>query len=190
MKNLIASAALTMAASTLAPAADAATLVVDLVRATSFGFEGSARNTILTFDIGAYARVTKLDYDFTLTALDPSWLVDHSVQFGTSSGAFVSFSPGYEMAYEGTELFVGTYDWLDLGQDFFVDDDGLLKLEFTDSYHVIDIAAGYWNGTFTMTYDAPAAVPEPATWTFMILGFGAVGGALRRQRRIRTAMPA
>lgn len=28
-----------------------------------------------------------------------------------------------------------------------------------------------------------AAVPEPATWAFMILGFGAIGGAMRRQRK-------
>lgn len=27
------------------------------------------------------------------------------------------------------------------------------------------------------------AVPEPATWAFMIFGFGAIGGAMRRQRK-------
>jgi hypothetical protein len=29
---------------------------------------------------------------------------------------------------------------------------------------------------------ASGAVPEPATWAFMILGFGAIGGALRRRK--------
>ncbi|MEO0442022.1 MAG: PEPxxWA-CTERM sorting domain-containing protein [Pseudomonadota bacterium] len=29
----------------------------------------------------------------------------------------------------------------------------------------------------------PGAVPEPATWAFMIFGFGAIGGAMRRQRK-------
>ncbi|MBU1374556.1 MAG: PEPxxWA-CTERM sorting domain-containing protein [Alphaproteobacteria bacterium] len=28
-----------------------------------------------------------------------------------------------------------------------------------------------------------AAVPEPMTWTLMIMGFGGAGAALRRQRR-------
>ena len=28
-----------------------------------------------------------------------------------------------------------------------------------------------------------AAVPEPATWAFMIFGFGAIGGVMRRQRK-------
>ena len=28
------------------------------------------------------------------------------------------------------------------------------------------------------------AIPEPATWAFMILGFGAIGGAMRRQKNM------
>ncbi|MES2894457.1 MAG: PEPxxWA-CTERM sorting domain-containing protein [Pseudomonadota bacterium] len=34
-------------------------------------------------------------------------------------------------------------------------------------------------------YDV-SAVPEPATWAMMIIGFGAVGGAVRNQRRRQT----
>lgn len=30
----------------------------------------------------------------------------------------------------------------------------------------------------------PAAVPEPATWGLMIVGFGAIGGAMRRRQRV------
>ena len=40
-----------------------------------------------------------------------------------------------------------------------------------------------------ITYDAVAAVPEPAAWAMMILGLGATGGALRAARR-RQASPA
>lgn len=41
------------------------------------------------------------------------------------------------------------------------------------------------NMTFKVTtLDAPiGAVPEPSTWALMLLGFGLVGGAMRRQRR-------
>lgn len=34
-----------------------------------------------------------------------------------------------------------------------------------------------------VTISAAGAVPEPAAWAFMIFGFGAIGGAMRRQRK-------
>lgn len=41
-------------------------------------------------------------------------------------------------------------------------------------------------GTWVAGIDV-AAVPEPATWAMMISGFGLIGGALRRQRKLATA---
>lgn len=37
--------------------------------------------------------------------------------------------------------------------------------------------------TAFVTVDNMGAVPEPTTWAFMIFGFGAIGGAMRRQRK-------
>ena len=37
--------------------------------------------------------------------------------------------------------------------------------------------------TITATSAIPAAVPEPATWAMMLVGFGAMGVSLRRRRR-------
>lgn len=40
------------------------------------------------------------------------------------------------------------------------------------------------NGSYAGTLAfVESAVPEPATWAFMIFGFGAIGGAMRRQRK-------
>lgn len=53
--------------------------------------------------------------------------------------------------------------------------------------HVINVQ-GTWGeqgGSYAGTLNfSPGAVPEPATWGLMILGFGAVGGALRRRKSI------
>jgi hypothetical protein len=52
-----------------------------------------------------------------------------------------------------------------------------------------NVAGGYdildWTfvDTLTVTYNySPAAVPEPASWALMLVGFGAVGLAMRRRR--------
>jgi len=37
-------------------------------------------------------------------------------------------------------------------------------------------------GSFRITVSQAGGVPEPATWGLMILGFGAVGGVMRRKR--------
>jgi hypothetical protein len=42
--------------------------------------------------------------------------------------------------------------------------------------------AGFFSGTFDGQITVPA-VPEPATWGMMILGFGIVGAATRRRRK-------
>lgn len=43
----------------------------------------------------------------------------------------------------------------------------------------------YGGRIFRFIDPTAAAIPEPASWTLMIAGFGVAGGALRRRRRIR-----
>ena len=43
-----------------------------------------------------------------------------------------------------------------------------------------------WSNAILYIGDQPPAVPEPATWAMMLMGFGAAGTAMRRSRR-RTA---
>lgn len=40
----------------------------------------------------------------------------------------------------------------------------------------------------TGRYTPPPAVPEPATWAMMIVGFGAVGGSIRFRRRTNATL--
>lgn len=56
----------------------------------------------------------------------------------------------------------------------------------TAGYHafVDNVTVARTTGSTTYNFEASAggAVPEPATWAFMILGFGGIGATLRRQR--------
>lgn len=49
--------------------------------------------------------------------------------------------------------------------------------------NVDNLALTTTNPNNTSRYNFTAAVPEPATWGMMLLGFGAIGGVMRRQRR-------
>ncbi|MBC9031812.1 PEP-CTERM sorting domain-containing protein [Sphingomonas sp. JC676] len=47
----------------------------------------------------------------------------------------------------------------------------------------MDTQIGGWAKiTYDYTPNAAGAVPEPASWAMMMLGIGAVGGAMRRRR--------
>ncbi|RJT25887.1 PEP-CTERM sorting domain-containing protein [Chakrabartia godavariana] len=41
-----------------------------------------------------------------------------------------------------------------------------------------------WGTWIAKIYAGQASVPEPASWALMLAGFGLIGGALRRQRRV------
>jgi hypothetical protein len=62
--------------------------------------------------------------------------------------------------------------------------DNRLNLSQSLSYSVAGGATSFGAarlGTFSSL--SVAAVPEPSTWAMMLLGFGAIGGAMRRNRR-------
>lgn len=75
----------------------------------------------------------------------------------------------------------------------FFNANGLLGTDISATYIFRTNATLFQNGLFstidgsTLTVAAFApAVPEPATWATMLLGFGAIGGAIRYRRRRTT----
>ena len=58
-------------------------------------------------------------------------------------------------------------------------DERILSVSFTNNPAI--------NAFETANFSA-GAVPEPAAWAMMIAGFGLVGGALRRQKKLTTSV--
>nr|WP_235976730.1 PEPxxWA-CTERM sorting domain-containing protein [Sandaracinobacteroides hominis] len=188
-KHLIGAAFAALASASLfATPASAATLVIDVSGIDSYGGFGDPSNVLLSYDLGAFAHITGISYDVTLTAFSPSWLSEMVLAFTSSSfDGWVELTPAFVDEDPGTGSYSGSGDLVALGLDFKLDGDGLLNLEFFESFDDPFISPdGLWNsGTVTITY-APAVdpnvVPEPATWVMLIAGFGLIGTAARRRR--------
>ena len=184
MKSIVLATAVAFA---LPATANAATLIVDVSGSQSFYDFLTPGNTVNTYDIGANSHVTGLTYDVNITAFSPSYLSEARIAY-TDSGvtAGVTTAPGFGNDFSGTQSFVGSADLIALGLDFNVGADGILRLEYFEDFDDGSVSPdAIWNsGTLTFTYDTVGGgVPEPAAWALLMLGFGAIGGAMRGRRR-------
>ncbi|HEX8477958.1 MAG TPA: PEP-CTERM sorting domain-containing protein [Telluria sp.] len=166
----------------------AAPLVVDVAGVQSVGEIGDTGNTVLTYNVGANARVTSISYSVNLTAFDPSWLADFGLAFTDSDGIEgVIFNPGFDDTDPGTATYADSAILADFGLDFNVGSDGILRLEFYEDFDDFAGVDGVWNfGTLTFGIEPVAAVPEPST--ALLFGAGvAMLGYGRRRRTVATA---
>lgn len=96
---------------------------------------------------------------------------------GGGSGASTfggAAAAGYAYAYGNATFALGRLTGLGLYVDYDGDDHSLFTTAWGTSYSYQDAD---WGGTWAL------AVPEPASWALMIVGFGLVGTAARRRRR-------
>ncbi|PZU50012.1 MAG: hypothetical protein DI568_04320 [Sphingomonas sp.] len=151
----------------------------------------------MSFNLGAGAHITALEYSVTLTAFDPSWLSEMSLLSSNTSGTGGFYlTPGLGDDEWGTASYAEFGDLVSFGLDFTTDADGLMWLDFFESFDDEEINPdGVWNGTLTFTYTpgtptGGGVVPEPAAWAMMIAGFGLVGASLRRRRQSISSLSA
>ena len=179
--------ALVAMASLLPLAAQAVPVSFDVAGVQSLGAKGDAGNSVFNLNVGANAHITGVSYDVNLTAFAPSWLSEINVALGNSAETVgVEIAPGSDDA-PGTASYAGSFDLVALGLDYLVGADGLLRLEFFDSFFDNASAAGdgIWNfGSITVNVADVAAVPEPASYALMGLALLALGAntMLRRNR--------
>lgn len=115
------------------------------------------------------------------TAYPISVLFSFTSPFGTASDVITGQSFGYYQLFSSCGLFAGgcgAVTW-DGPQTFNFGDGGSFSLALNDVKFGTPGMARV-GGTFTLM---SSAVPEPATWAMLLLGFGAMGVSLRRRKR-------
>ncbi|WP_395623577.1 PEPxxWA-CTERM sorting domain-containing protein [Sphingomonas daechungensis] len=196
-------AAATLAAVTLAstPAAASVTIEGDPAGTTVNGYSGP--NGLLVSGSGlSYGPFTLANVGSTFTAnvltigtpetavnlfedttprqvsVDFSFLNPADANGGLVTGSTTGFITGL---FGGCGLFTGgcgTVDWSDTPTIFSFGNGGSFSLLLSDATFATPGSANV-RGTFTLISNS---VPEPATWAMMLMGFGAVGFAMRRKR--------
>jgi hypothetical protein len=117
--------------------------------------------------------------EITLRALGTEGITLHGLQAGgwrsSHSTAFRVYDLDYNLLYNSSIVTAPRYGHIDVSLGDTFNQRGLI-LQFGPT----GLNTGIDNVRFSVGPDL-AVVPEPATWAMMIIGFGLVGGAMRRR---------
>ena len=141
---------------------------------------GTGSGTIsLAYDAGT-STYSLLDFDYTIAG----------VHFDETRAGIIPYKPNE--AFQGVFVggLIGGVSGFGSGtNDFIFPFAPNYPAESTQAQGISYAVGGaLLSGSVRINQLPPAAVPEPATWAMMLLGFGAVGMAMRRGRKaIRAA---
>lgn len=158
-----------------------ADLVISAAGVASFDGPAAAGNTVLTFNVAPGALINALSFNLALTTVGESWQSEATIALLSSSGSGFVFSPGAGVDAPGTGTFSRTVLLSDLGQAFNVGADGLLRVEFYESFDDVTGAADANWTAGSITLANVGVVPEPGSYGLMALGLLAVVGSVRRK---------
>lgn len=159
-----------------------ADLFINAAGVASFDGPGAAGNTVLTFNVTPGALVDAISYNLSLATVGASWLSEGTISFLNSNGDGVVLSAGFGVDEPGTGTYSDSVLLSSFGLEFNVGADGLLIVEYYESFDDVEgaIDANWTAGGITL--GNIGMVPEPGTYGMMALGMLAVAGAARRRK--------
>lgn len=177
MKSIALAAAGLVAVSALP--AEAATILGNNTTPTLIGQFGAGTYTYNSTGIVSLTGQAGFDVDANGTPL-PGSVSDPNYQYFNPSGSFQadgSFGPAGQTVKIGA--LAGSYDGINF---FTLGSSGTLTFTgLTSLYGLVnDTNSGNNTGAFEINV---SAVPEPATWAMMLMGFGMVGAGVRSRRK-------
>lgn len=185
--KLFTSLALTAAVAMAAPA------YADTVVANGTTVGEPTYNRVLpgTPPSGLSAVGTNVNYSVVDFTVDLSGTYTLSLETG-----FDSFLTLYSGSFDPTSPLTNALSADDDSLGSFGDAQIISSLLAGTSYFAVVSAFGNGDaGDYALTITGPggitiggAGVPEPATWGLMILGFGAIGGAMRRRQSVKATV--
>jgi len=173
----------------LAGAANATTVIVDAMANSSTG--GVGANTGVNLTAGQHLTVSVNPNDLWNAGALPRWsdanglthdlLATGSDESGQAAGTLIGTDfgtwtqDGFSAPFGALVGKIGsTYRILGTSFNGTAWDSGQLVLYYWDSFNP--------DNTDAVTVDIASAIPEPATWAFMVTGLGMAGAMLRRRR--------
>ncbi len=161
----------------------------DFTNIYSFGEKGDAGNSTLTFDLGPDAQVVRIDWNVDLTAFEPSWLDEMTLELTNDIGEGFALRPLSDVADSGTGSAAGSFSLLNAGLAFSTRDSGQLNFEFFEFFDdAPDMVDGRWNaGSIGVIYaTATSPIPEPAPLALFAAGVAGLVARRRLAQRART----
>ena len=166
MKKLLVGAALAVSMLAAAPAANAATYVT-LPAAAS---DGSLTGSFSKENVGFGAFSHEYTFNFPASGWASTYVSSIKARLESTNIDFTSISlNGNPFTIENGNFDIGYLEDLFVGTEL-------------QSLVINGVSGG--NGSYSVDVAfSPSAVPEPATWAMMIIGFTGAGVAIRRRRR-------